>query len=253
PRQETGVRVDEDKDVAPESRKNCMQRRSRPRTLSLRDQTESRLALRAILYHAFGSIRATACNHQDLLQQKSGGENLGREGLEQCRKPPSLVVRAYSDTDVRGCVASRAADETSRNGTGRSLLGQHPVRRLNAVLDEAQTEPRRFDDRLAAIRSRNGDLQCDCPRDCQSRRRARERELRAFGTTMMLENPFRRMFLSSKLRLDGSGSIATTVAALVAALNVYSPMCAPASTTTSPIPTWNHSAVKGSYLPEIKS
>ena len=35
-------------------------------------------------------------------------------------------------------------------------------------------EPRRFDNRLAAIRSRNGDLQCDCPRDCQSRRRARE-------------------------------------------------------------------------------
>src|SRR5205807_3100984 len=174
PRQETGVRVDEDKDVAPESRKNCIQRRSLPRTLSLRDQTESRLALRPILYHAFGSIRATACNHQDLLQQKSGGENLGREGLEQCRKPPSLVVRAYSDTDVRGCVASRAADETSRNGTGRSLLGQHPVRRLNAVLDEAQTEPRRFDDRLAVIRGRNGDLQCDCPRDCQSCCRARE-------------------------------------------------------------------------------
>ena len=83
--------------------------------------------------------------------------------------------------------------------------------------------------------------------------RVPERELRAFGTTMMLENPFRRMFLSSKLRLDGSGSIATTVAAFVAALNVYSPMCAPASTTTSPIPTWNHPAVKGSYLPEIKS
>src|SRR3989454_1759658 len=79
------------------------------------------------------------------------------------------------------------------------------------------------------------------------------RELRALWTRTTFEKPFRRTFLARSSKLDGLGSTAMTLDALVAAFNAYRPMCAPTSTTTSSVPTRSHSVVKGSCLREIKS